>query len=114
MGSPSTALSFNPSIFLVFPVTGSPIHSSMPVGVELAKANCFPSSDQHSEPARAFGGSDTGVFTPSASRTRVMEKLDGARCRPLVRGLIRIPASRSIGCDTSAIDGYRSDWDSVA
>ena len=105
MGSLSTVFNLMPSILLVLPVAGSPIHTSMPVAVVFAKANCFPSAVQRKLLTWALGASDAGIFAPSESLTSVIEMLFGARCRPLVRGLMRNPASRSMGSETSAMDG---------
>ena len=55
--------------------------------------------------ACAFGGRSSLIFVPSGSFTSSTERLCGARCNPLVRGSMRMPARRSMGSETSAIEG---------
>ena len=60
------------------------------------------------------GGSASFTLVPSGNFTSSIDRMCGARCRPLVRGSIRMPARRSIGCATSLIEGYRTDWVKIA
>jgi hypothetical protein len=71
----------------------------------LSEAHRYPSIAEVSEPMLRLAGRATGIFEPSATRTSVIAKLPPARCSPFVRGSIRNPANRSIGSDTSAMDG---------
>src|SRR5579875_284040 len=74
IGSPITALMRTFSILCVLPVAGSPSQSSIgPAAVVLVKANCLPSGDQRSAPARAPGGSATLIFLASGSLISVID-----------------------------------------
>ena len=50
----------------------------------------------------------TGINPPGKLPLTLVELLNVVLCSPLVFGLMRIPAMRSIGCASSAIGGYRS------
>ena len=77
----------------------------MPAAVVLVNAKRVPSGLQRPPLSFAPGGVSTLISVPSGSFRIVRELLNVALCRPFVLGLIRWPASRSIGCDTSEIGG---------
>jgi hypothetical protein len=104
-GAPQTAFSDAVLIAFAWPVAGSPIHSSMPVSRVWVNANRLPSGEKPIHASFGFCGSVTLISVPSASVFSVMLRSAWKRCGPLVRGLMRMPASRCIGCATSEIGG---------
>ena len=104
-GVASTALRSAPGIATARPVAVSPIQSSMPVGLVCANAKRTPSGEKPSQVSAGDGGSVTGRTAPSATAFNVSARAVRARCRPLVVGSMRSPASRSIGRARSAIVG---------
>ncbi len=103
--APITALIRAPSTLCVLPVAVSPIHNSMPLAVAFVNAKCALSGLQCPALNFGFGGSSTFVSVPSGILRMVRALLKVTLCRPFVRGLMRCPASRSIGCESSAMDG---------
>ena len=77
----------------------------MRASVVLVKKNRLPSGEKLTKPRRALAGTAILRSAPVAIVRSVMPVPDGARCGPFVFGLIRRPPSRSIGCDSSWIDG---------
>ena len=63
------------------------------------KAKCAPSGLQRPPLSLGFGGRSTLISVPSGSLRSVSELLKVVLCRPFVFGLMRWPASRSIGWD---------------
>jgi hypothetical protein len=77
----------------------------MPLAVVLVTANCLPSFDHSGIPRFALGGSANTVSLPSAMFLSVSLVMRLGLCGPLVLGLMRDPARRSIGSANSAIVG---------
>src|SRR5688572_23713476 len=77
----------------------------MPVSRVLVKVKRLPSGENENPPSLAPPGTTTLRSAPVATVRKVKPVRPPVRCGPLVRGLMRKPASRSIGCDTSAIAG---------
>ena len=77
----------------------------MPLSVVLVKAKWFPSGLQRPVLSFGFGGNATLTSVPSGTLRRVRALLKVALCSPLVIGLMRMPASRRMGCASSAIGG---------
>ena len=94
-----------PSTLWVFPVAVSPIHSSIPAAVVLVNAKCAPSGLHRPALSFGLGGSSTLISVPSGILRSTSELLKVVLWRPLVFGLIRCPASRSMGCASSAMGG---------
>ena len=65
----------------------------------------LPSGENATAPIRAFAGTVTLRCVPVDTERSMIPLPAGARCGALLRGLIRVPAMRSIGCDTSSIGG---------
>ena len=65
----------------------------------------LPFGENSMAPIRAPAGTSIFRSAPVAIVRSVIPVPVGVRCGPLLRGLIRRPANRSIGCDTSSIDG---------
>ena len=106
-GSPCAALMATPAILraLAVAVSADPQFHAV-VAVELVKAKCRPSGLQRGVERRAPAGSATGVCPPpSIFISAIPTKLRGGRCCPLLAGLMRWPASRSMGCARSAMGG---------
>src|SRR5262249_29846551 len=102
---PITSLTRTPSILRVLPVAVSPTHSSIPAAVVLVKAKCAPSGLHRPALSLAPGGRSIFISVPSGTLRRVSALLKVVLWRPLVFGLMRWPASRSIGWESSAIGG---------
>ena len=83
----------------------SAIQSSMPLALFTMNDSHFPSGEKPGALMRTSGGSTTFVSTPSATRLKVMPRIDAGLCGPFVFGLMRWPASRSMGSARSAIFG---------
>ncbi len=99
-----------PSALMVAAVDGpgladavSAIQSSMPLARFTMNDSHFPSGEKPGELIRTPGGSTTFVSTPSAIRLNVMPRIDAGLCGPFVFGLMRAPASLSIGSARSAM-----------
>ena len=82
------------------------------VAVVLVKAKYFPSGDQRMRLTFGCFGNWILVVLPSAMVTSDMAIMRGGACGPFVWGLMRSPASRSIGAATSVIGGYCSPCNS--
>src|SRR5689334_6945309 len=91
----------------VLPVV-SPTHNSTLRSVVFVNANLLASGLQRPRLNFGFGGRSTLISVPSGIFLRVRVLLNVVLCNPLVRGLILMPASRYIGCESSAIGGYRT------
>ncbi len=102
---PNTSLTLTPSMRWVLPVAASPTQISIPFSVELVKTKCLPSGLQRAVLILGLGGRATLISAPSGILRRVRELLKVALCRPLVSGLMRMPARRRIGMASSAIGG---------
>jgi len=104
-GAPMAAFRLAMVTDLARPVAVSAIHSSMPAGLVLVNDRRLPPGEKLTASIFAAVGTTTFVSLPSATAFSVIAVMPWLRCGPLVFGLIRIPARRSIGCDRSAIDG---------
>ena len=69
------------------------------------KVKRLPSGENEKPPSFAPAGTTTLRSAPVATVRKVKPMRLPERCGPFVRGLMRKPASRSIGCDTSAMAG---------
>src|SRR5688572_11217818 len=104
-GVPSVAFSCAGVVDLACPVAESPIQSSMPLSRCCVNAKRLPSGEKPIHDSIGLGGSVTFLSLPSAIDFRVIARDNCARYGPLVRGLMRTPARRYIGCDSSAMVG---------
>ena len=78
---------------------------SIRVSRVLVNRKRLPSGEKVIVPILAPAGTATLRSAPPLIVRTVMPVPDGARCGPLVRGLMRRPAMRSMGCETSSIPG---------
>ncbi len=99
------ALSASPPMARAAPVTTSAIHNSMRVSRTTATANRRPSAENPSGIRFAGLGRLARRSAPSPIGLKTRPVTPGVRCGPLVRGLMRWPARRSIGCASSAMGG---------
>ena len=93
-----------PSILRVLPVV-SPSQSSMPRSVVLVKVKRVASGLQRPGVSLALAGRSILTSVPSGILRRPRELLKVVLCSPVVLGLMRIPAMRSMSCASSAIGG---------
>src|SRR5205085_10441753 len=103
-----TAFSLSPSILRVLPVALSPTHTSIPAAVAFVNTNCFPSGLQCGVVSLGFAGNSTLMGVPSGTLRSSSEDSNVVLWSPLVLGLMRKPASRSMGSASSAMGGYRT------
>jgi hypothetical protein len=83
----------------------SPIQSSIPFGVVLVNAKWDASGLHIPRLSLGFCGRSNLTSAPSGILRNVIEELNVVLCRPLVLGLMRMPAMRNMGCASSAIGG---------
>src|SRR5688500_17424416 len=104
-GVPSAAFNCAGVTALACPVAESAIHSSMPLSRWCVNAKRLPSGEKPIHDSIGLGGSVTFLSAPSATAFSVIARASCARCGPLVRGLMRTPAMRCIGCASCAMVG---------
>src|SRR5687768_5280550 len=95
-------ISFDPSLETA-PLATYPAYSSIPSAVVWVTANCLPSGDQIGNDTLPPSGSRTGFGSPPDGDRKLSPVTRVARTGPFVFGLIRRPASLSIGSARSAI-----------
>ena len=102
---PNTSFTCTFGTRCVRPVAASPIHTSMPAAVELVKTKRLPSGLHGPISSFGFGGSAILISVPSGILRSSRFDWKVVLCSPLVFGLMRIPASRNMGSDSSAMGG---------
>ncbi len=88
-------------------VATSTTHSSSPVGRSSTKARDFASGEKRGAVNRASAGRATTRAGPPSTACRLSPVSQDTRlsAMPLLRGLIRVPASRSIGSASALMLG---------
>ena len=115
-GGPLVALRIGPVSARVCPVTGSATQRASPESRVWTNAIVRLSGDQLTKDSAAGVGTAMRRSDPSATRFRTRPVMGPGSWGPLVRGLMRLPARRSIGWASSAMVGMlrcsssRSHW----
>jgi hypothetical protein len=104
---PIAALSCRPFTSHAAPFATRPTHRLIRCGMVIVMAKFLPSGDQIGDENlnRSSSPNFTAFGSPPSILRKAMPTTRGARAGPFVCGLIRSPASRSIGSATSAMDG---------
>src|SRR5258706_6808596 len=102
---PFVALRFAPVRARVCPVTASATQRTSPESRVWAKAMVRLSGDQMTYDNAAGVGPLMRRSVPSATRFKTSPVMPPGSCGPVVRGLMRFPARRSMGAASSAIVG---------
>jgi len=104
-GGPLVAFKVGPVSERTCPVVASATQSASPESRVCTNAIVRLSGDQLTNDKAAGVGTAMRRSEPSATRLSTSAVIGPGSCGPVVRGLMRLPARRSIGCASSAIVG---------